>query len=178
VGQGNLLSILPLLMLVAGHTAQRLVPSFNRGFHALRFRKLCKQRLLPTKPHYTTRPVRRRCYQALRNISGSLSKLTTIRRAIRFSLDGHRARYNAHNVSIRMLSFVAVSIVEFRRARLLQEARLSGISVKDIARALATIAGVKAVAEFDAGLTSVYLSKAETLLELATEFAQERRRND
>jgi hypothetical protein len=74
------------------------------------------------------------------------------------------------------LSFVAVSIVEFRRARLLQEARLSGITVKDIARA--TVAGVKAVAEFDAGLTSVYLSKAETLLELATEFAQERRRND
>ena len=78
----------------------------------------------------------------------------------------------------REKSFVAVSIVEFRRARLLQEARLSGITVKDIARALATMAGVKAVAEFDAGLTSVYLSKAEALLELATEFAQERRRND
>ena len=30
-----------------------------------------------------------------------------------------------------MLSFVAVSIVEFRRARLLREARLSGITVKD-----------------------------------------------
>jgi hypothetical protein len=117
-------------------------------------------------------------HQSLRNSSGSLLKLTTIRRAIRFRLDGRQAKYNAHNVSIRMLSFVAVSIVEFRRARLLQEARLSGISVKDIARALATIAGVKAVAEFDAGLTSVYLSKAETVLELATEFVQERRRKD
>jgi len=134
-------------------------------------RRLCYVSILlfhsPTPPHL-----------ALRNSSGSLSKLTTIRRAIRFPLDGHRARYNAQNVSIKMLSFVAVSIVEFERARLLQEARLSGITVKDIARALATIAGVKAVAEFDAGLTSFYLSKAETLLELATEFAQERRRND
>jgi hypothetical protein len=71
-----------------------------------------------------------------------------------------------------------VSIVEFKRAKLLQDAKLSGITVMDIARALATMAGVKPVAEFDAGLTSVYLSKAETLLELATEFAQERRRND
>ena len=43
---------------------------------------------------------------------------------------------------------------------------------KDIARALATLAGVKAVSDFDAGLTSVYLNKAEALLELATEFAK------
>jgi hypothetical protein len=77
-----------------------------------------------------------------------------------------------------MLSFVAVSIVEFKRAKLLQDARLSAIAVEDIARALATMAGVKAVSDFDAGLTSGYLSKAETLLELAIEFAQERRRND
>jgi len=70
-----------------------------------------------------------------------------------------------------------VSIVEFKPAKLLQEAKLSGITIKDIARALATIAGVKAVADFDAGLTGGYLDKAEALLELATEFAQERRRN-
>jgi hypothetical protein len=68
-----------------------------------------------------------------------------------------------------------VSIVEFKRAKLLQDARLSGITVEDIARALATISGVKAVSDFDAGLTRGYLNKAETLLELAIEFAQERR---
>jgi hypothetical protein len=39
------------------------------------------------------------------------------------------------------------------------------------------MAGVKAVSEFDAGLTSGYLDKTEALLESATEFAQERRRN-
>ena len=71
----------------------------------------------------------------------------------------------------------AVSIVEFKRAKLLQDAKLSGITVRDIARALATLAGVKAVSDFDAGLTSVYLNKAEALLELAIEFAQERRPN-
>jgi hypothetical protein len=72
----------------------------------------------------------------------------------------------------------AVSIVEFKRAKLLQDAKLSGITVKDIARALATMAGVEAVTDFDAGLSSVYLNKAEALLELAIEFAQERRCND
>ena len=71
-----------------------------------------------------------------------------------------------------------MSVVEFRRAKLLQEAKLSGITVEDIARALATMAGVRAVADFDAGSTSDYLSKAEALLELAIEFAQERRRQD
>ena len=70
-----------------------------------------------------------------------------------------------------------MSIVEFKRAKLLQDAKLSGITVKDIARALATMAGTKAVSEFDAGLTSDYLNKAEALLELATEFAQERCRD-
>jgi hypothetical protein len=72
----------------------------------------------------------------------------------------------------------AVSIAEFKRAKLLQDARLSGITVRDIAKALAAMAGVKAVSDFDAGLTSGYLNKAEELLELAIEFAQERRRND
>jgi hypothetical protein len=66
----------------------------------------------------------------------------------------------------------------FKRAKLLQDARISGITVEDIARALATILGVKAVDGFDAGLGNHYLSKAETLLELATEFAQERRRSN
>ena len=71
-----------------------------------------------------------------------------------------------------------MSIVEFKRAKLLQDVRLSGITVEDIARALATIAGVQAVSDFDAGLTADYLRRAEELLGLAIEFAQERRRND
>ena len=40
------------------------------------------------------------------------------------------------------------------------------------------MSGVKAVSDFDAGLTSRYLDEAEALLELAIEFAQERRRGD
>jgi hypothetical protein len=71
-----------------------------------------------------------------------------------------------------------VSIVDFKRAKLLQDAKLSGVTVNDIARALACMAGVKAVSDFDAGSTGGYLNKAEALLELAIEFAQERRRND
>jgi len=74
--------------------------------------------------------------------------------------------------------FSTMSTVEFKRAKLLQDARLSGISVEDIARAMATIAGVKAVSDFDAGLTSGYLRRAEELLGLAIEFAQERRRSE
>jgi hypothetical protein len=70
-----------------------------------------------------------------------------------------------------------VSIVEFKRAKLLQDARLSGITVRDIARALAAMAGVKALEDFDGGLTGGYLKKAEALLELAIEFAQERRQS-
>jgi hypothetical protein len=94
------------------------------------------------------------------------------------SLDSHRNRYNADNVSFRNVELVAVSVVEFKRAKLLQDAKVSGITIEDVARALATIAGVKAVSDFDAGLTSPYLNKAEALLELAIEFAQERRRSD
>jgi len=71
-----------------------------------------------------------------------------------------------------------VSIVEFKRAKLLQDARLSGIAVKDIARALAAMTGVAALADFDAGLTGEYFRRAEALLELAIEFAQERRQKD
>ena len=71
-----------------------------------------------------------------------------------------------------------MSIVEFKRAKLLQDARLSGIAVKDIARALAAMTGVAALADFDAGLTDEYLRRAEALLELAIEFAQERRQKD
>ena len=71
-----------------------------------------------------------------------------------------------------------MSIVEFKRAKLLQDARVSGITINDIARALATVAGVRALADFDAGSTSDYLSKAEALLELAIEFSQERRRKE
>ena len=71
-----------------------------------------------------------------------------------------------------------MSIVEFKRAKLLQDAKLSGITVKDIARALATMAGVKAVSDFDAGVTAGYLRRAEELLELAIEFARDRRRMD
>jgi hypothetical protein len=73
---------------------------------------------------------------------------------------------------------LAVSIVEFKRAKLMQDARLSGITINDIARALASMAGVKAVSDFDAGVTAGYLRRAEELLELAIEFAQDRRRMD
>jgi hypothetical protein len=76
------------------------------------------------------------------------------------------------------LSFAAVSIVKFRRAKLLQDARLAKIGVEDIARAMATMAGPKALADYDAGLTGTYLVRAEALLELAIECAQERRRDD
>jgi hypothetical protein len=71
-----------------------------------------------------------------------------------------------------------VSILEFKRAKLLQDAKLSGVTVTDIARALATMAGEKAISDFDAGLTGGYINRAEALLELAIEFAQERRQND
>ena len=70
-----------------------------------------------------------------------------------------------------------MSIVKFRRAKLLQDARLAKISVEDIARALASLAGAKALSDYDAGVTGGYLIKAEALLELAIECAQERRRN-
>jgi hypothetical protein len=73
---------------------------------------------------------------------------------------------------------LAMSVVEFKRAKLMQDARLSGITIKDIARALASMAGVKAVSDFDAGVTAGYLRRAEELLELAIEFAQERRQID
>lgn len=67
-----------------------------------------------------------------------------------------------------------MSIIQFRRAKLLQDAKLSGVTVADIARAPATMAGVKALSDYDAGLTGVYLSRAEALLELAIECALER----
>ena len=68
-----------------------------------------------------------------------------------------------------------MSIIKFRRAKLLQDARLGRIRVEDIARALATMAGAKALADYDSGVTSGYLIKAETLLEMAIECAEERR---
>ena len=72
----------------------------------------------------------------------------------------------------------SVSIIKFRRAKLLQDARLGRIRVEDIARALATMAGSKALADYDSGVTGGYLMKAEALLELAIECAQERRLDD
>jgi hypothetical protein len=80
-------------------------------------------------------------------------------------------------IIVEMLG-LTMSIVEFKRAKLLQDAKLSGVTVNDIARAWAAMTGVKAVSDFDVGLTAGYFNKAETLLELAVEFAQERRRND
>ena len=68
-----------------------------------------------------------------------------------------------------------MSIVKFRRAKLLQDARLAQVRVEDIARALATMAGAKALSDYDSGVTGGYLIKAETLLELAIKCAQERR---
>ena len=73
---------------------------------------------------------------------------------------------------------VVVSIIQFRRARLLQDAKLSRVTVPDIARALAIMAGVKTLSDYDAGVTGVYLSRAEALLELAIECANERHRGD
>ena len=71
-----------------------------------------------------------------------------------------------------------MSIVKFRRAKLLQDARLAKISVEDISRAMATMAGPKALADYDSGVSGGYLVKAEALLELAIECAQERRWDD
>ena len=70
-----------------------------------------------------------------------------------------------------------MSIVQFRRAKLLQDAKLSGVT-PDIARALANMSRVKALSDYDAGLTGGYLNKAEALLELAIECAQERHSGD
>jgi hypothetical protein len=70
-----------------------------------------------------------------------------------------------------------VSIIKFRRAKLLQDARLAKIAVEDIAKALAAMAGSKALFDYDSGLNTVYLNHAEALLELAIEYAQERRRD-
>ncbi len=63
-----------------------------------------------------------------------------------------------------------MSIIQFRRAKLLQDAKLSGVTVPDIARALASMAGVMALSDYDAGLTGTYLEKAEALLDLAIEY--------
>ena len=55
---------------------------------------------------------------------------------------------------------------------------MSGVTVPDIARALASMAGVKALSDYNAGLTGGYLNKAEALLELAIECAHERHSGD
>ena len=70
-----------------------------------------------------------------------------------------------------------MSIIQFRRAKLLQDAKLSGVTVPDIARALASMAGVKALSDYDAGLAGGYLNR-EALLEFAIECAHERRTCD
>ncbi len=69
-------------------------------------------------------------------------------------------------------------MVQFRRAKLWQDARLAGVAIEDTARALARMAGPKAIADFDLGLTGGYINKAEALLELATKYAQQRRSHD
>ena len=70
-----------------------------------------------------------------------------------------------------------MSIIKFRRAKLLQDVRLAKINVEDIAWALASMAGAKALLDYDMGIDG-YLDKAENLLELAIEHAQGRRRED
>ena len=70
-----------------------------------------------------------------------------------------------------------MSIIQFRRAKLLQDAKLSGVTVADIARAMAKMDGVQALSRFDEGFTSAHLNKAEALLDLAIECALERRRD-
>ncbi len=59
-----------------------------------------------------------------------------------------------------------MSIIQFRRAKLLQDAKLSGVTVADIARAMANMEGVHALSRFDDGFTSAHLDKAEALLDL------------
>ena len=71
-----------------------------------------------------------------------------------------------------------MSIIQFRRAKLLQDAKLSGVTVADIARAMANMDGVQALSRFNEGFTSAYLNKAEALLNLAIECALERRCDD
>ena len=71
-----------------------------------------------------------------------------------------------------------MSIIQFRRAKLLQDAKLSGVTVADIARAMATMDGVQALSRFDDGFTSTHFDKAEALLDLAIECAFERHRGD
>ena len=70
-----------------------------------------------------------------------------------------------------------MSIIQFRRAKLLQDAKLSGVTVADIARAMAKMDGAQALSRFDEGFTSAHLNKAEALLDLAIECALERRRD-
>jgi len=70
-----------------------------------------------------------------------------------------------------------VSIIQFRRAKLLQDAKLSGVTVADIARAMAKMDGVQALSRFDEGSTSAHLNRAEALLDFAIECALERRRD-
>jgi hypothetical protein len=55
---------------------------------------------------------------------------------------------------------------------------VSGVTVADIARAMATMDGVQALSRFDDGFTSTYFNKAEALLDLAIECALERHRGD
>ena len=71
-----------------------------------------------------------------------------------------------------------MSIIQFRRAKLLQDAKVSGVTVADIARAMATMDGAQALSRFDDGFTSTYFNKAEALLDLAIECALERHRGD
>ena len=71
-----------------------------------------------------------------------------------------------------------MSIIQFRRAKLLQDAKLSGVTVPDIARALANMAGAKALSDYDAGFTDGYIKKAEALLALAIESAHNRHHGD
>ena len=52
-----------------------------------------------------------------------------------------------------------MSIIQFRRAKLLQDAKLSGVTVRDIARALATMDGVQSLSRFDEGFTSDHLKR-------------------
>ncbi len=47
-----------------------------------------------------------------------------------------------------------MSIIQFRRAKLLQDAKLSGVTVADIARAMANMDGIHALSRFDDGFTS------------------------
>jgi hypothetical protein len=72
-------------------------------------------------------------------------------------------------------STAVVDLVDFKHAKILQDAGLAGVALEDIARSLASLSGGSALRDFDAGMTGAYLCRAEVLLQQATQYANDRR---